>query len=229
MNKGIFTVFGCMLLLGATVTAAQECSTDQGCIINQNSGFSHFWEVHDYNKFRCKFIEACKNYVAVLNMLPSQQAHPSLPVLTGDDGIITSLRKVALQFQDLRLRHDMLTGFTFNSISRPARNAENIALQKLFIKVQDELHKIADSEENIRIHGYEVCTSYSMQMMVLALRKDLEAVANYKGDFAPIVAEAIFAVIDPYLLEYTKICKPADKIPFFTRDAVINSRGFMEE
>lgn len=226
MNKAMFIALSYFSLFCATVSVAQECGTNQGC------GMPSFWNptlANDYVKFRCKFIEAVKNYIAVVNMLPTREHHPSLPVLSDDDGTITSLRKVALQFQDLRLRHDTLTGFTFNSISRPARNVANTALQELFINLQNKLRKIADSEEDIAIHGYEIAVSYSLQMMVLELRKELETIANYKDEFAPIVAEAIFAVIDPYLLEYTKMCKPSDKTPLFARDFVTNSRGFMEE
>jgi hypothetical protein len=73
-------------------------------------------------------------------------------------------------------------------------------MQEVFVNVQSKLYAIADDLEKIDVNGWEICVSYSLQTIVLELREKLGAIADYKGQFAPIFEEAITMVIDPYLL-----------------------------
>ena len=205
MNKNTVITLSLMSIFYVTVLVAQECGT------NEEYAFNTPFAMCKYNNFCWKFMEACNSYIAAVNMLPTREKHPKLPVMTGDL-TITALRKVAVQFQDLRLRHDTLTHFTFNQ-QHSVQNIENMALQEIFINVQNKLRKIADRQEKIDINGWEICVDYSPQMIVLELRKGLEPIASYNGQFASILNQAITMVIDPYLLEYANMCQFGDNSP----------------
>lgn len=149
------------------------------------------------HQFHCKLVDACRNYVIVVNRLTTSENRPYLPVAT-DDLIITALRTVALQFQDVRLRHDLLTGFTFKRFDAQ-KNVDDSLLQNMFNNIQAKLQNIADSEEALAINGWEICINHSPRKLVQELKNDLETIAALNGEFSALLQEVITAIIDPYL------------------------------
>ncbi len=150
-------------------------------------------------QFHCKLVDACRNYVVVVNRLTtSENRLAPLPVET-DDLLITALRTVALQFQDMRLRHDLLTGFTFKRFD-VQKNVEDSLLQNMFNNIQAKLQNIADSEEALAIHGWEIFINHSPRTLVQELKNDLETIAALNGEFSALLQEVITKIIDPILV-----------------------------
>ncbi len=194
MNKNAMTILGGLTLFSVAASVAEECSTSK-------KGVIPFWTINEYQEFHSKFIETCRSYVAAVNMLPTRGQHPEFPVMTGELPA-TALRKTAAQFQDLRLRHDLLTRYTFNEqyIIAEKRATENVALQDMFVEIQKKLHHIATYEERKAIHHWKVLNPYSLDMIVEEFQEELQNIAICNGQFAPIIKEAIATVINPYLV-----------------------------
>lgn len=216
------------LALCATVFVAQACDIEcnrsnfipGGSIVNFG-GISK--EVKDYYNFRCKLMEACSHYVGVINALPAyKEKLPSEPKIASNDLYITQLRKVAVEFQDLQLLHDLMVGFSsgFRDKAKPA----DMLLQNALKEVSTDLFKTADSEENIMIHGYEVATWYSPRSMAEKLVKSFEEIVALHGRFAPVIMEVLERILKPYVAACVQLNanQGADmQLPTYTEEPIL--------
>lgn len=157
-------------------------------------------------KFARDFMLACKDFVEVVNVIPTKEERRRTrkPL---DGAMIAELRLVAKKFENLALRlkstrHSL--SFEDHLMHDALFTVHNIALT--IIDFLGPIHYRAILRVPFEVHVAIMEKEDAAPALVRVLRNMFILVADLKGSYAQMLNEAIATIIDPYLDEHTEVC-----------------------